>query len=238
MTTQPQKPPEADHFFATLNRMGYMLTKPSLLIQAFIDYAHQTQGHVLDIGSAYGIASIPAALAGAQVTANDLDHRHLEILWQEAPEEARKNLTLVQGRMPDDLNFQEGQFDAILASRIFTFLPPEKLKSCFGRVHTWLKPGGKFFYLGGTPKVREYVRFLPQYAKNLAAGVEWPGFIEDVASICPERAHQMPATINLLSEDKVLSLLHGAGFEVEHSQYIQITPLIVDESFAAISVKR
>lgn len=239
MTRRYKKPPEADYFFATLNSMGYMLTAPESLMQAFITYAEKTQGQVLDIGAAYGITSIPAALAGAKVTANDLDPRHLDILWEEAPEAARKNLTLVQGRMPSELNFEAGQFDAILASRIFTFLPPETIPDCFERVARWLKPGGKFFYLGGTPNMKDFASFWPQYQKNLAAGAEWPGFIQDVASVCPEKANQLPASMNLLSEQQVLSLLARVGLHVEHAEYVSTTPKMGEqESFSAISVKK
>ena len=50
----------------------------------FIHYAGQTDDPVLDLGSAYGVATIAALEAGGTVTACDLEQQHLDIL-------ARKN---------------------------------------------------------------------------------------------------------------------------------------------------
>jgi len=240
------KQPEArDALIVTLNRMGYMLSQPEKYNQAFIDFAAVAPGPVLDIGAAYGLATIPALEKGAYVIANDLDPRHLRILKSKVPPSLLNHLQIKPGRMPNELNFENNSLGAVLASRVLNFMLPQELELSFQKIFNWLKPGGKFFFLGGTPYMGNFRRFLPTYLKRKMEGHEWPGFLEDIPSCVSERACDLPQFINLIDEDALISSLIKAGFVIEEMGY---SPAIEEhpeamkfdgrEQIGAIALKR
>jgi SAM-dependent methyltransferase len=206
--TPLKRPPVKDNLISTLNKMGYILAKPETLNQAFIDFAGIAEAPVLDIGSAYEVATIPALKKGAVVIANDLDKCHLQLLKSQAPVSSLERLRLQPGRMPDDLDFPEGSLGAVLASRVLNFIHPTKLEECFHLIFRWLKKGGQFFYLGGSPWSGTYYRFIPQYEKNKQDNKLWPGFIEHIKDYAsPERAVNLPEFVTLLDKDEVKHLM-------------------------------
>lgn len=216
-----KQPDIKDNFIATLNKMGYMFIEPENFMQSFIDFSAQCSGPVLDIGAAYGVATIPALEKGAYVVANDMDEHHLEILQSKVATPLLSHLELKVGRMPSDINFPENHFGAILASRILNFIEPGLLKESFSLIHKWLKPEGKFFYLGATPFMGTFRRFLPQYEENRKNNKEWPGFIENIAAYVPEGRNQdLPQFINLIDEDILRKLMEGVNLTIEKMDYI------------------
>src|SRR5690606_16142727 len=80
-----KQPEIKENFIVTLNQMGYMFIKPEKFMQSFIDFSAEISDPVLDIGAAYGIATLAALEKGACVVANDLDKRHLDILKSKVP---------------------------------------------------------------------------------------------------------------------------------------------------------
>ena len=54
----------------------------------FVEYAATINHEVLDIGCAYGVATLAALEKGVRVLAVDIDPGHLEILKQRMPERA------------------------------------------------------------------------------------------------------------------------------------------------------
>ncbi len=205
----------------TLNQMGYMFPRPEKFIQHFIDFSAKQPDPVLDIGAAYGVATIPALEKGAHVVATDMDERHLAILKSKVPPPLLSHLELKIGKMPSDLDFPENHFGAILASRILHFVDPNLIKECLFLIHKWLKPAGKFFYIGGTPYLGTYRNFLPQYEKNKQQGREWPGWIENMKDyVAPEQTAYLPPFINLIDEEILKKIMKEAGFKIEEMDYI------------------
>ena len=86
--------PEVSGFVRTLNNMGYMTSALDPYSLAFTTFAPAAPGPALDIGAAYGIATLAALAGGARVIANDIDARHLDILSSRAPQEFRSRLVL------------------------------------------------------------------------------------------------------------------------------------------------
>ena len=117
--TPLKRPPVKDNLITTLNRMGYMLAKPDTFNQAFIDFATIVEAPVLEIGCAYGVATIPALQNGATVIANDPDERHLQLLKSQVPASSLKRLQLKPGRIPDDLDFAEESLGAVVSLILF-----------------------------------------------------------------------------------------------------------------------
>ena len=93
----------------TRNRMGWTSNQPNELSRLFIDFCGSAQAPVLDLGAAYGVATVPALEAGARVIANDLDSDHLF----EIPD--HPNLTRLAGRFPD-FDLPPGSLAAVHAS--------------------------------------------------------------------------------------------------------------------------
>lgn len=239
--TQPE---ERDALIATLNHRGYMLSQPEKYIQAFIDFSAHAPGPVLDIGAAYGVATIPALEKGAYVIANDLDERHLQILQRKVPLSLLDHLELKPGKMPSEIDFEENSLGAILTSRVLSFLLPEELDLSFEKIFKWLIPGGKLFYLGGSPYMGTFQKFLPTYEKHKAEGHSWPGFIENVQSYAPERACDLPDFMHLLDKEVLSRSLLKAGFLIEEmgynaakEEYPQDMKLDGREQIGAIAVK-
>ncbi|MBP9692791.1 MAG: class I SAM-dependent methyltransferase [Alphaproteobacteria bacterium] len=210
-----KQPEPKDALIVTLNSMGYMLSQPERYIQAFVDFSAYAPGPVLDIGAAYGVATIPALEKGAYVIANDLDVRHLQILKSKVPSSLLDHLQLKPGRMPTEVDFEENSLGAVLASRILGFIPPKETEISLKKIFKWLKPGGKFFFLGGSPYMGTFRKFLPTYQKRKVDGHPWPGFLEDIPFCSPERAGDLPRCINLLDEATLSRSLTKAGFIIE-----------------------
>ncbi len=78
---------EPNGFIKTLNNMGYMTSTLDPYSMAFADFAPAAPGPCLDVGAAYGVASLVALANGARMIANDIDGRHLRILLDRAPAE-------------------------------------------------------------------------------------------------------------------------------------------------------
>ncbi len=215
-----RQPEPKDALIVTLNSMGYMLSQPEKYNQAFIDFSPHAPGPVLDIGAAYGLATLPALEKGAYVIANDLDERHLQILKSKALPKYLDHLEIKVGRMPNELDFEENSLGAILTSRALSFVLPDEFELSLKKIFRWLKPGGKFFFLGGSPHMGTFNKFLPLYQKRKAEGHPWPGFIEDIPFYAPERARDLPYHVNLLDEATLSRSLIKAGFIIEDMGFV------------------
>ena len=212
----------------TLNKQGYMLRELNEYSRAFVDFAPIAPGPVLDIGAAYGVATLPALEKGAHVIANDLDIRHLKILEENVSESYRKNLELKLGKIPGEVDFPENSLGAVLASGVLHFLPGDELIIAVKQIHKWLKPGGKFFFVATTPYAKLYQEFLPLYLKRKEAGYRWPGLIKDTSYYVPNIAHQIPKSINLIDIDILDSIIAETQFFVEKKGFFTIDKIAND----------
>lgn len=229
----------------TLNRMGYMLSIPDEFNQAFIDFASHAEGPVLDIGAAYGLATLKALENGAYVVSNDLDERHLEILKSKTPPQFLDRLELKPGRIPHGVDFPQNSFSAVLASRVLNFLLPEEMEIAVREIFRWLKPGGRFFILGGTPDMQTFRRFYPLYAERKAKGLPYPGFIDHIPRYVLEpEVDELPESILLFDEDLIRNSLENAGFRIDKIGYSSVISLDPDnlggnipDTIGAVAIK-
>ena len=83
---------------ATFNKMGWSSEVPNEYSEAFVAYASDCTSPMLDIGAAFGTASIAALEAGATVDANDVEPRHLEVLQSRVrPQDLQRLKTIAGG---------------------------------------------------------------------------------------------------------------------------------------------
>lgn len=217
-SSSPAMPqPEQGGLVRTLNRMGYMTSALDVYSQAFVEFAAAAPGAALEIGAAYGVATLEALKRGAQITANDLDPRHLDILTARVPAAWRGNLRTQAGAFPDALTFPDGSFGAVLVCRVMHFFDGPTLERAARRLFNWLMEGGKVFVVAETPYIRNFREIIPQYEARRLAGDPWPGYFANVHKITPHRAATLPACMHLLDVDVLSRVFTAEGFHIERA---------------------
>lgn len=186
-------------------------------MERFISQASMSELPVLDIGAAFGIATISALEAGASVIANDLDRAHLTILQSLVTPEQRERLTLLPGSFPYELHLPDSSIGAALMARVAHFFDPPTLQAAAQILFRWLVPGGPLFLTAETPYLGNWSSFHSVYERRKAEGEPWPGFIDDVPQYCSNRAANLPLTMHLLDPEVLTRTFEQAGFLVEEA---------------------
>ncbi|MEU6903917.1 amino acid adenylation domain-containing protein [Streptomyces coeruleorubidus] len=204
---------------ATLNRTGVMVERLIPYSEEFAEYAGNSGGEALDLGCAYGVASIAALERGARVVALDMEQKHLDILGQRVNDEARQRLSLRRGMLPD-VDFEAGRFTAVHASRVMHFLAPDDFRLTLRKMYDWLAPGGKVFLSSDSPYFGYWASKAADYEARRDAGDPWPGYIDDVAAHF-EAAHVVggPPLINAIDPEVFRRECEAAGFVVERAGF-------------------
>lgn len=208
----------------TMNDKGFMFEVIDTYAEAFIDFAGQTDGPCLEIGCAYGVATLPALKRGGLITACDMDQRHLDVLESRVPESLRPNLTLQTGTLPA-IDLPEGHFAGLLCSRVLHFLTGADIEASVANMYRWLRPGGRLFLVADTP-FGIWRKFIPTWEQNVAAGARWPGMMVPPVKFLPYEPSDDdvgPEIMNLLDPDLLTRTATEAGFVVEQSDYISRT---------------
>jgi SAM-dependent methyltransferase len=196
----------------TLNGTGFMLEALDGYANDFIRFAADDPGEVLDIGCAYGVATLAALAAGARVCACDMEERHVELLRERTPPEHRARLRTVVGALPG-VQFPSASFGAILASRVVHFLDGPDLTRAVVAMQDWLRPGGQLYLVADSPYMPQWNRIVPSYEAAKAHGQPWPGYIADFSQFMSPGARG-PAFLNTLDPDILARECRAAGFEI------------------------
>ncbi len=227
--------PDAFGFVKTLNNTGYMTTYLDEFSKAWADACKRSLGLNADIGCAFGIATLEALKdSESTVLAIDLDPSHLFLLRKEAVKLGiAARLITKHGDFPDAFkDLENNSLDNILICRVLHFFDGEKLKQtarwCFNKT----KNSGRVFVVSETPYLRNFQSFIPTYEKRRQDGVEFPGFIDDVAAHAPERAQFLPKQMHLLDDTVLSKVFRDAGFDIERSAL-----KAWDEFFARFAVR-
>lgn len=210
----------------TKNNRGFMHPLSELSL-SFIDYAAKIKDPVLDLGCAYGIASIEAIKAGAtNVIACDMEAKHLEYLKQEALNlnQLARHLTLKLGRFPDEIDFGENSLGAILTSYMLSFLTPNELEIGLNKIFTWLKPGGKIFIALYTIFIDKFCDelFMKEYTRRVNLGQKWPGYFENFKQFAlpsPSNAG-LPQRVHYFEIAPLVTELTNIGFTIDMAKYL------------------
>lgn len=205
----------------TLNNTGWMTEGLDSVSEAFVAYAAASPHECLDLGCAYGVATLPALAAGARILACDMEARHLEILARRTPEPDRSRLHCQVGVMPD-VTFPADSFGAVLCARALHFLRGEDIELTLTRMIHWLVPGGRVFLVADSPYTGPWRVRAPEYEARKAAGHPWPGLVEDYRSLLPATVNpaEHPAFIHPLDPDVLRRACTAAGFRVLDSRWL------------------
>jgi SAM-dependent methyltransferase len=207
----------------TLNDTGFMFKILDEFADDFIHFAGQTEDSVLDLGCAYGVATIAALEGGATVTACDLEQQHLDILVENTPEKLRANLTCVTGELPSGASFPEDSFAAILCSRVLHFLDGSAIDASVKNMYSWLKPGGRLYLIADTP-YGIWRKLIPSFEYKKEKGERWPGLMIGLENYLPnvpqDRPIDGPPFMNLLDPELLTRICTDAGFTVRRASFI------------------
>lgn len=223
-------------FTKTHNPFGGFTTTPcDPVSQQFIEDAALSAKHggkVLEIGAAFGAATLEAIAKGATVFCNDIDPENLAVVRQrflETTEESSESLTgdssklvLVPGELPNELiGLPEKHFDAILICRVLHFFTGSKIEESLALLAKLLAPKGKIYIVCETPFLRNWQRFIPEFNRRIEANEEWPGEITEPEKYeSSGRASSLPKFVHWITKEVLERSLVKAGFSVEHSEYI------------------
>lgn len=219
-----QKAPNPDErgFVPTLNKYGWMSTKPDPISLEFIEFAKNASKSLLDIGGAYGYMAKLAVEKGATVILNDTDQRHLDIALQNIPSDARKRLIVKKGKFPDELDFPENSLGGVLARRVFHFLSGKELEEGVRKIYRWLAHGGKVFVFAVTPYRQFSQEYIVGYEQKKKTD-RYPGEVWDSTKfVSAEEIANTPKFFHFLDVDVVTKLFKDAGFIVEKAEYLNI----------------
>ena len=199
----------------TMNGRGFMLQSLDPYSQSFVAFAARCDAPVLDIGCAYGIATLAALAEGAHVCACDMEASHLEVLRDKVPEQDRARLTTQVGHLPD-ADFPDNSFGAILASRVIHFLDGDEVERAVRKMAAWLVPGGHLFLVVDTPYMPSWSASVPTYERLKREGDKWPGFLPDFslyASVVAD-PESYPEFMNPMDPDILARVCEESGLQV------------------------
>ena len=251
-------------FVKTHNPFGGFTTTPcDSVSQQFIEHAAsvaQTGGRILEIGAAFGAATLEALDKGVTVFCNDIEPENLAVVrnrYIETSENGTERsatgdsdkLILIPGALPDELiGLPKESFDAILICRVLHFFTGEKIVESLALLSTLLAPNGKIYIVCETPFLKNWQPFIPEFNKRIAENVEWPGEITNPAEFENSgRAASLPKFVHWITKEVLDRSLSKANFTIESSAYINragqfpddlLLPEYGKESIGAIGVKR
>lgn len=215
--------PNQNGLIATNNQLGFM-HQGNAIIDAFLEFSPKAPGLVVDIGAAFGVATLPLINKGVAVTAIDMDASHLKHLSQEVPVANSDLLTCVHGCFPEETDFKPGSVGAVLLSHVLHFLEPKRMDSAFRSLRECLAPGGRVFIVTYTPYLGCLQSFIPVYEKRLAASERWPSWVENNLSehlVAPEQVcQQLPDTMNYLDKPTLENALNEYDFSILQNDYL------------------
>ena len=223
-TLQIPTPVENGMMIPTLDRQGWIWLYKDEITKSYIDYAAETEGLMLEIGAGYGHIILEVLNKGARAIAVEISQDQLEIIKNRVTESGLSGLKAIRAEFPEELDLPENTIDGVLISRLFHFFTGERIRESLRKVYAWLKPGGKVFIVADSVYRTIFKELIPLYEKNVAQGVEWPGWFENVRKLIPQgrlNPETQPLAMNLTDPGIWRRELVLAGFKVEVSSFFE-----------------
>jgi SAM-dependent methyltransferase len=188
--------------------------------KAFVSYAKESKFPVVDIGCAFGVASIPALESGAEVISIDVESTHLQKLVENAPAHLHNRLTTMQARFPN-VEFPDETIGAVYMSQVLPFLTGEEIEAGFKKIYNWLVPGGKIFVVSFTPYIDHVSSYIPVYETKKSNNIPWAGYIQDLSKYShdPNISRNLPNQINHIDKEDLERVCSKANFNIERIEY-------------------
>ena len=218
------EPVENGMMIPTLDGQGWIWLYKDEITKSYVDYAAGTKGLMLEIGAGYGDIVLEVLKKGARVIADEISRDQLRIIQRRVEESGLSGLQVIKAEFPEELDLPGDTIDGILISRVFHFFTGARIRDSLRKIHSWLRPGGKVFIVADSVYRTVFKELIPQYEKNVALGVEWPGWMDDVRRFIPQgrlKPETQPLSMNFLDPRIVRRELTIAGFETEVSSFFR-----------------
>ena len=208
----------------TLDRQGWIWLYKDEITESYIDFGSATNGLMLEIGAGYGHIVLDVLKKGARVIAVDVSQGQLEIIKSRAAGDGLSGLEVIKAKFPEELDLPAESINGVLISRLFHFFSGERIRESLKKVRSWLRSGGKVFIVADSVYRTIFKELIPRYEKNVADGMEWPGWVENVRKFIPRGRldpDTQPLAMNLTDPGIWRRELALAGFEVEVSSFFR-----------------
>lgn len=208
-------PNQIGKLIPTLNEQGFMTTVIDPYTNAFIKSLSGSKDPVLEIGTAYGIATLAMLNNNIRVIANDLERKHLDIMKDNVP---KKSAHLIEYRPGDfrNLTIINNSLAGILTIRVLHFFTGDAIEKALAQFYHWLKPGGQLCLVVDSPYMKHLTNLLPLFEKRLAQGKKWPGHIDNYKNHLEAKyKDKLPDFINLQSPETLKRATEKQGFQVK-----------------------
>ena len=206
----------------TKNGFGWTTTIPNQITVAFLEFiafSGVPRPIVLDIGCGFGVATLPALAASAEVIAMDLYPGHLESV---------RDLATARG-FGNRLTTRLAVTRTISTSKTWPLSTPRTYYTSFGaRRLNAARP----VCLNGCGPVEKLsfksARFMrvtssalsPVFEDNQRRGVKWPGEVTNARDyVLPQFQSAIPNEMNFLTGPPLVDAYEKAGFQIERSWY-------------------
>jgi SAM-dependent methyltransferase len=209
---------------STTNNFGFMFGK---FDQVVLDFLEQIKSHnsknfdVLEIGCAYGNVATQALMAGCKgYIASDISEDHLKVFARELIENGKdtffKNLKLLQGRFPEDINLPVGSVKFGLMNKVLHFFEPKELSSVMERINEITAKGGKWFVLTVSPECKTFEKYSAEYKKKKKLGVAYPGFCPNAGKFSTDHdtSNNLPFSMLFMELADLCKLFESYGFRI------------------------
>ena len=216
----------SDLFIPTLNQQGFAVPKLDPFSKRF---TKSTSGTLLEIGAAFGFATLKALANGANVYANDLEPKHLKQLSEAADGKGYRGLKTIAARFPDELEFENEKFEKILISRVLHFFTGEQIQRSLRKIHDWLSVGGELIVVCDTIYFKHWEAVYPEYKKRKNTNKRFPGEFNEPLKHAKKWGQHLPEFYHFLDVESLTSFFKDAGFEIVEAKYINRKNQFPDE---------
>lgn len=222
----PQMPTPIENgmMMPTLDRQGWIWLYKDEVAELYVGFASETKGLMLEIGAGYGHIVLEVLKKGARVIAVDVSQGQLEIIKSRTAASGLSGLEVIKAEFPEELDLPAESIDGVLISRVFHFFSGERIRQSLRMVHSWLRTGGKIFIVNDSVYRTIFKELIPRYENNVADGMEWPGWVDNVRKFIPRSRldpNTQPLAMNLTDPGIWRRELVLAGFEVEVSSFFK-----------------
>lgn len=229
-----------NHNFKVTNNEHGIMHKMNSISKAFVEYAKTCRGTVLDIGSAFGIATIPILKnsTDVKVIACDISRKHLDGIsrqMKELDDRDRTNLssrlTLLESKFPD-FNLKKNSLDAVLISHVLPFLTGKEIEEGFAKLAEFLKPNGVLYISSYSIYNKVMINYIPIYENRKKQGDKWPGQLEDASlywNMNNPLTKILPKKLNHLEPCLVESALKENNFKIKYLDFLALTDEIPED---------
>lgn len=203
----------------TKNQKGFTYTLTSFG-KAFINAAAKASKPVMDIGAAYGVATLPALLTGAKVIAVDIEDKHLLSIANSVNGPLRNQLVTLREKFPH-FELLPHSLSAVYMSQVLPFLNGTEIESGIQKIYDWLVPGGEAFVVTFTPYIHHVSSFIPRYEEGKRNGIRWAGLIDDLSQFSshPHIYKNLPNQIHHIDLEDLVWIFEKVGFVVKEGRY-------------------